>query len=241
MTATTSANATLTRAQVESILIQPLAQTSQFLRLGTPMYVSDGSPIKLPTLTSFGTANGFVAEGSAIPEASATTSEVELLASTIYAVKTMAKVSNSLLRQSVPNVESAFSVALVGEVARILDSAMFQGGTATTGSPIGLANITGFSNAGTAASTAITSGLLVDMWEKYLTVYGDENEAQWVMSPATFTFIRKLSDSYGQAVLQPSLAAGAPKQFWSALHSDNSLPLDVAPAFRPVEDRGGHG
>lgn len=208
MAATAASNATLTRAQVEKILIQPLTQQSTFLRLGTPMFVSNGEPIKVPSLSSFGTA-GYVAEGSAIPEVSAVTSEVTLLPSTVYSIKVMAKVSNELLRQSVINVESAFSTKLVSDVSRILDSAMWNG-AGTAGAPLGVAKITGFTNAGTVAGTALSSGDLFDMDTSYMSAYADESMAHWALSPASFARVRKLTDNYGSRILQPSLAVGAP-------------------------------
>jgi HK97 family phage major capsid protein len=209
MAATTTSNATLTAAQVQKFLIQPLTQSSSFLRVGSPMFVSNGEPIKLPSLTSFGTPT-FIAQGSAISEVNAVTSEVELLASSIQAIKVIAKVSDELLRSAVLNVEAAFSTKLVSDVSRILDAAMWNGGTATTGSPVGLCQMTGFTNAGTTAGTALTSTHLFDMQESYMVAQASDASAVWAMSPKTFGLVRKMSDNYGARVLAPSLAAGAP-------------------------------
>lgn len=209
MPANTISNATLTQDQVERLLIYPLQERSTYMQQGFPVFTSNGEPIKLPSLTSFGTAT-FVAQGTAIPEVNASTSEVELLPNTVRSIKVLARMSNELVRQSVVNVESAFSRKLVDDVSKVLDQAMWAGGTATAGSPIGMANFPGSVNAGTAAGTAITSDTLFDMEE-----LGYENNlamdvARWAMSPKTFSYIRKLSDNYGQKVLAPSLAVGAP-------------------------------
>lgn len=209
MGADTSTNATLTQDQVERILIQPLVQASSFLRLGVPTFTSNGEPIKVPTLSTFGTPS-YVAQGSAVSLISPTTSEVELLPDTVYSIKVMAKVTNELVRQSVVNVESTFSNKIVSDVTRVLDYAMWQGGTATTGSPIGIANMTGFTNAGTAAGTAVTSDHLYDMDQQYVEAFGDPDSAVWVFSPANWTIVRKLTDNYGARVWQPPLSAGAP-------------------------------
>lgn len=207
--ANTISNATLTQDQVERLLINPLQERSTYMAQGFPVFTSNGEPIKLPRLTSFGTAT-FVAQGTAIPVVNATTDEVALLPNTVQSIKVLARMSNELVRQSVVNVESAFSRKLVDDVSKVLDEAMWAGGTATTGSPVGMANFPGNVNAGTAAGTAVDSDDLFDMEE-----LGYENNlamdvARWAMSPKTFTRIRKLTDNYGQRILQPALSEGAP-------------------------------
>jgi HK97 family phage major capsid protein len=207
--ANTISNATLTQDQVERLLIYPLQERSTYMAQGFPVFTSNGEPIKLPSLTSFGTAT-FVAQGTAIPVVNASTSEVELLPNTVQSIKVIARMSNELVRQAVVNVESAFSRKLVDDVSKVLDQAMWAGGTATAGSPVGMANFPNSVNAGTAAGTAISSNTLFDIEE-----LGYENNlamdaARWAMSPKTFTRIRKLTDNYGQKVLAPSLAVGAP-------------------------------
>lgn len=207
--ATTSANSTLTRAEVERILIQPLTQKSTFLRVGFPTFTSNGEPIKVPSLSTFGTAT-FVAQGTAVPEVTPTTSEIELLSSSVYSLKVMSRVSNELVRQSFLGIEEQFSSKLVSDVSRILDNALWNGGTATTGSPVGLFQVTGFTNAGTVAGTALASGDLFDMEKTYMEAYADVDTSIWALSPVNFTRVRKFTDNYGSRVLQPALSEGAP-------------------------------
>jgi HK97 family phage major capsid protein len=207
--ANTISNATLTQDQVERLLIYPLQQRSTYITQGFPVFTSNGEPIKLPSLTSFGTAT-FVPQGTAIPVVTASTSEVELLPNTVQSIKVLARMSNELVRQAVVNVESAFSRKLVDDVSKVLDEAMWAGGTATAGSPIGMVNFPNNVNAGTAAGTAITSDELFDMEELGYESNLAMDAARWAMSPKTFTVIRKLSDNYGQKLLAPSLAVGAP-------------------------------
>lgn len=205
---TTIANSTLTQDQVERLLIMPLQERSTYLSQGFPTFVSNGEPIKVPSLSSLGTAS-YVAQGSAIPEVSATTSEITLLPTTVQATKIIARMSNELVRQSIVNVESAFSMKLVRDVSDFLDAAMWNG-AGSNGAPTGMTHFADNVNAGTAAGTAITSDTLYDMHELAMTSNLADDALRWAMSPATFTIIRKLSDNYGQRILQPSLAAGAP-------------------------------
>ena len=210
MTMTTSANGTLSQDIVARILVDPLQQESKFLSLGIPLFVSDGNPVRLPSLTSIGTATGFVAEGAEIGEASVATSEIVLLESSVWSIKDIVKMTREAVETSAINLESAMAGAITGRIAQLVDNALFNGGTATTGSPIGVFNMAGVSSAGTTAGTSLVSSDLFEMQEDYYTNYGVEASALWMMSPQTHKFVRLMSDNYGARVLAPSLAAGAP-------------------------------
>ena len=207
MANTTALNSTLTQDQVERLLIMPLTQQSTYLAVGFPVFTSNGEPIKVPTLSSMGTPT-YVTEGSAIPEVSASTSEIELLPSSVKSVKTISKVSSELIRQSVVAIESAFSMKMTADVARILDAALWDG-DGTGGAPTGICNFSGITSVGTAAGTVSVDDLY-DMQEAAMDAYVMPTEMTWALSPANFTRIRKLSDSTDVKFLTPSLAAGAP-------------------------------
>lgn len=213
MAINTSSNSTLSADIVERILVQPLAQESKFLSVGWPTFVSDGNPIRLPSLTSIGTATGFVAEGSQIAEASVATSEVVLLDSTVYAIKTVVLMSRESIETAAINLESAMAQSITTRVSALVDNALFQGGTATTGSPVGIFNMTGYTNSGTVtAATSAMGTALYDMQEDYALAYGNEASAVWLAHPTTIRNIRLVEDRQGQRVLQPSLAQGTPNQ-----------------------------
>jgi len=207
MTNTTSSNSTLTRDQVESLLVMPLTQASTYLSVGFPVFTSSGEPIKVPSLSSMGTP-GYVAEGSAIPEVSASTDEIVLLPSTVHSVKTITRVSRELMRQSIVNVEQSFAMKMTSDIARILDAALWNG-AGTAGAPLGIAKFTGVTSAGTAIG-ALTVNVLYDMQEASLEAFVPVGSTTWAMSPANLTRVRKLEDSTGQKFLQPSLSQGAP-------------------------------
>lgn len=231
----TIANATLTQDQVERLLIYPLQQRSSYLAQGFPVFTSNGEPIKLPRLTNFGTAT-FVAQGTAIPIVTASADEVELLETNVRSIKVLARMSNELVRQAVVNVESAFSRKLVDDVSKVLDEALWNGGTAVAGSPIGMANLPYNVNAGVAAGTAIARDGLFDMEETGSDSDMAMDVTRWAMSPATFTIIRKLSDNYGQRVFAPSLAVGAPPTLLGKPYTvTNHVPDTSLLLFDPIQ------
>lgn len=215
MSASVTSNGTLVRDEVQRILINPLSQASMFLRAGSPVFTSNGEPIKIPSLTATFTPS-YVAEGSAVAEITPSTSEIELLGSSVYAFKNVIRMSSELVARSFLDVETQFAQRLVTDTARALDSAFFAGSTATTGSPIGLFNMTGVTNAGTVAGTALAKGDLIDMQEDYLTAYADETTSMWAMSPLNWTRIRKFASDNGTGILEPSLADGAPSRLLGA-------------------------
>lgn len=208
MANTTVLNSTLTQDQVERLLIMPLTQQSTYLSVGFPVFTSNGEEIKVPSLTSMGTPT-YVSEGSAIPEVSASTSEITLLPSSVQALKVITRMSNELVRQSVVAVESAFSMKLTSDVARILDAALWDG-DGTNGAPKGICNFSGITNAGTPSGGTVTVNDLYDMQEAAMDAYVMPTEMTWALSPANFTRIRKLADKEDNKFLTPSLAAGAP-------------------------------
>jgi len=233
MSNTTISNATLTKDQVESLLIMPLQQASTYMNQGFPMFVSNGEPIKVPSLSSMGTPT-YVAEGTAIPEVSASTSEISLLPSTVHSVKIISRVSRELMRQSVVNVDNAFSMKMVSDVARVLDSAMWNG-AGTAGAPLGIANFTGVTSAGTAAGT-VTADTFYDIQELAFDEHVDFGRARWAMSPKNLTRVRKLEDSTGQKFLTPSLASGAPATLLGCGYTVTThLPDDVILFFDPAQ------
>jgi len=233
MSNNTTSNATLTKDQVESLLIMPLQQASTYMAQGFPMFVSNGEPIKVPSLSTMGTPT-YVAEGSAIPEVSASTSEIELLPSDVHSVKIITRVSRELMRQSVVNVDNAFSMKMVSDVARVLDAAMWNG-AGTAGAPLGIAKFAGVTSAGTAAGT-VTADTLYDMQELAFDAHVDFSRARWAMSPKNLTRVRKLEDSTGQKFLAPSLASGVPATLLGSGYTVTThLPDDVILFFDPAQ------
>lgn len=233
MANSTIANSTLTQDQVRRILIEPLTQASTYLSVGFPVFESAGEPIKVPSLTSMGTPT-YVTEGSAIPEVSASTSEIEFLPSTVKAVKVITRMSNELVRQSVVNVESAFSMKLTKDVARVLDAALWNG-DGTGGAPLGIAQFANVTSVGTAAGTVVVDDLY-DMQKAAWDAYVDPTQMVWAMNPTNFTRLRKLADNEDQKFMTPGLAQGAPATLLGSRYVVTThLPDDTIIFFDPAQ------
>ena len=85
----------------------------------------------------------------------------------------------------------------------------FMGGS-TSGKPLGVLAATGGAETGvtSASSTAITADELMDLFYSLKSPY--RKKAVWVLNDSTIKAVRKLKDSTGQYLWQPSLMAGTP-------------------------------
>jgi HK97 family phage major capsid protein len=97
----------------------------------------------------------------------------------------------------------------VSDVSQLIDAALYNG-AGSGGAPLGVFGITGFTNAGTVAGTAIAASNLYGMVESYELSYGNGDSAVWMLHPTTAKRIRLMEDTAGQLVLEPSLAKGIP-------------------------------
>ncbi|ASW91272.1 phage major capsid protein [Mycobacterium marseillense] len=130
-TQTPANNSTLIASQVASLLVQPLEQASTFLAAG-PQIIDSAAPVRVPRITSGATA-AFTAAGAEIAQSNASFDEVELLPSSLQALKVLTVLSNELIRQSVVGLEAVLRTRLVTDVANALDSALWSGaGTSNT-------------------------------------------------------------------------------------------------------------
>lgn len=120
-----SGNTTLLQSQVASILVEPLAEQSSFLSAG-PIILDSASPVRVPRIASTITA-AFYAPGVQITDQSIDFDEVELLPSSLKALKTLTRVSSELIRQSVIGLEATLQTRLVSDVSRTLDAALWNG------------------------------------------------------------------------------------------------------------------
>lgn len=140
----------------------------------------------------------------------------------------MIKVSEELLNDSVFDLESYISREFARRIGAKEEEAFFTGDG--SGKPLGILASSGGAETGiTAASaTAITADELIDLFYSLKSPY--RRNAVWVLNDSTIKAIRKLKDSNGQYLWQPSLTAGTPDTILAVLCA---LPL-ICPPSRPA-------
>lgn len=189
--------------EYERTLVEALEEENVFRQLAKVIQTSSGDR-KIPVVATKGTASWIDEEG-AYTESDDSFGQVSIGA---YKLGTMIKVSEELLNDSVFDLESYISREFARRIGAKEEEAFFTGDG--SGKPLGILAATGGAETGiTAASaTAITADELIDLFYSLKAPY--RRNAVWVLNDSTIKAIRKLKDSQGQYLWQPSLTAGAP-------------------------------
>lgn len=189
--------------EFEKTLVEALEEENVFRTLAHVIKTSSGDR-KIPVVASKGTAS-WVDEEGAYTESDDVFSQVSIGA---YKLGTMIKVSEELLADSVFDLEAHISKEFARRIGAREEESFFNGDG--KGKPLGILAAAGGAEVGvTAASaTAITADEVIDLFYSLKAPY--RKNAVWLLNDATVKQIRKLKDSTGQYLWQPSLVAGTP-------------------------------
>ncbi len=202
-TQTPAAGGVLTQTQVAALLLQPLQAASVFLASGPRIFdTAGGNTLRIPRLAG-STGAAWVCEAQPIPDDDVTFGELTLLPKQMCSLKTITKVSDELLRQSIVALDAVLKARLVNDVAGALDAELIAGTTTDGTRPRGLLNQPGVQTM--AVGGAATFDVLYDMIGKLLTANVDATAARWLMTPGVFQSLRKTKDSGGGYLMQPSV------------------------------------
>ena len=189
--------------EYERTLVEALEEENVFRQMAKVIQTSSGDR-KIPVVATKGTASWIDEEG-AFPESDDSFGQVSIGA---YKLGTMIKVSEELLNDSVFDLQSYISREFARRIGAKEEEAFFTGDG--KGKPLGVLAATGGAETGvTAASaTAVTADELMDLYYSLKSPY--RKKSVWVLNDSTIKAIRKLKDSNGQYLWQPSLTAGTP-------------------------------
>ena len=189
--------------EFETTLIEALEEENIFRQLAHVIQTSSGDR-KIPVVASKGTAS-WIDEEAALPESDPAFAQVSIGA---YKLATMLKVSEELLNDSVFDLEGYIAKEFGRRIGSKEEEAFLIGDG--TGKPTGIFHTTGGGTVGVtaAAAAAITADELIDLFYQLRAPY--RKNACFIMNDATVKAIRKLKDTTGQYLRQPSLTAGTP-------------------------------
>lgn len=188
--------------EFENTLVEALTEESFFRGLANVITTSSGDR-KIPVVASKGTASWIDEEG-AYPESDDSIGQVSIGA---FKLATMIKVSDELLNDSVFNIESYIAKEFARRIGTKEEEAFLVGDG--KGKPIGIFNVTGGAQDGTTTSgTNISFDDVMDLFYSLRSPY--RKNASFIMNDSTVKAIRKLKDSNGHYLWQPSLTAGTP-------------------------------
>ena len=189
--------------EYERTLVEALEEENVFRQMAKVIRTSSGDR-KIPVVATKGTASWIDEEG-AYTESDDSFGQVSIGA---YKVGTMIKVSEELLNDSVFDLESYIAKEYARRIGAKEEEAFFTGDG--SGKPLGVLAATGGAETGVtaASSTAVTADELMDLFYSLKSPY--RKKAVWVLNDSTIKAVRKLKDSTGQYLWQPSLVAGTP-------------------------------
>lgn len=189
--------------EFERTLVEALEEQNIFRTLAHVIQTSSGDR-KIPVVASKGTAS-WVDEEGAIPESDDSIGQVSIGA---YKLGTMIKISEELLGDSVFDLESYISREFARRIGNKEEEAFFTGDG--KGKPLGILAKTGGAEVGVTAAgaAAFTADELFDLFYSLKAPY--RKSAVFLMNDTSVKALRKLKDSNGQYLWQPSLTAATP-------------------------------
>ena len=184
---------TLVEALEEENVIRQIANT-----------ITSVNDQKIPIVATKGTAS-WVDEEGAIPESDDSFGQVTLSA---FKAATTIKVSSELLQDSAFDMENYIARGFARRIGNCEEEAFITGNG--TGKPTGILNATGGGQLGvtTAGAAAITLDELMDLFYSLKSPY--RRKGVFLMNDSTVKAIRKLKDSTGQYLWQPSIKENTP-------------------------------
>jgi len=189
-------------------IVEHMVVAGPMLETSTMINTAGGEALQIPRTNAYSTANT-VAEGSAYAESDPSFQTFVTL--NAYKYGFLVQVSREMLDDS--------GVDLLGFLAReagisigVAVNTALTTGTDTT-MPNGIASAAGSGITGsTAVSGAFTADNLIDLCYSVNSAWRRLPGTGWMMSSNALAATRKLKDTYGQYLFQPSLQAGQPDQ-----------------------------
>jgi len=212
--------------EFERTLIEALEEENIIRQIAT--VITTGGDRKIPVVATKGTAS-WVDEEGAIPESDDKFGQVSLGA---FKLATMIKVSEELLNDSAFDLENYLAQGFAGRIGSREEEGFLVG--SGTGRPTGIFNATGGAQLGiTAASqTAITLDEVLDLFYSLKSPY--RRNASFVMNDSTVKAIRKLKDSTGQYLWQPSIKEATPDTILSRPLYTSAFAPEIAAGKKTV-------
>lgn len=201
--------------EFENILIDKLSDENIIRHLATIITSSNGEK-KIPVVASHGAAAWTDEEG----EYNESDDAFGIITLGAHKLTSIIKVSEELLNDSVFNLERYIAQEFARRMASAEEAAFIKGNG--TGKPTGILQSaeTGVTSA---SATAITADEVIDLYHSLRTPY--RKNAVFLANDSTIKALRKLKDSNGQYLWQPSLQAGTPDTILNRpVHTSSYMP-----------------
>lgn len=200
---TDSAGGFLVPEEFSTELVEALADQNIFRQIARIVNTSR-EKLKVPVAAVSGTAS-WVDENEAVPESDSTFGQIVLNA---YKLGTLMRASTELIEDAAFNIESYIAAEFARRIGTKEEEAFCVGDGESK--PTGIFSAAGGAQVGaTAASaTAITFDDIIDLFYSLKPAY--RAKSSFVTNDSTLKFLRKIKDSSGQYIWQPSVKDGTP-------------------------------
>lgn len=183
---------------------QKAREVGPMLRVSNLLTTAAGEDIRFPQLTAYSTATQ-VAAGGTIAASDPTFSSVVLGA---YKQAFLVAVAEELLSDSGVSLEAELARAGGNSIGFTVNTALTTG--SGSDAPNGAVTASTLGVTGTAAAGLPTGDNIIDLYYSLDGAVRAASNFAFMASPTTISSIRKLKDTTGQYLFQPSLAAGTP-------------------------------
>lgn len=187
-----------------------------------------GNPVNWPSNDDTGNTGAILAENSQVTEQDFTLGQ-KTLGSYTYTSK-LVRISLQLLQDNVFNLENWLGGKLGERIGRAVAAHLATG--TGTGQPEGLfTNATNGKVGATGQTTSVIYDDLVDVIHAVDPAYRNAGTVRWVMSDSALKVVRKLKDTQGRPLWEPSLQTGVPSNLMGyPITVDNGVPVPAANA-----------
>lgn len=204
--ATGSAGGYLIPTEMLNKMTETLKAFGGLLGVANVVPTATGNPLQWPTNDDTGNVGAIITENTQITEDDTAFGQKELGAY-IYTSK-LVRVPWSLLQDQVFNLEGFLGRKLGERIGRALAPHLATG--TGTSQPEGLFVGASASGVTTAGATAIVVDELIDLEHSVDPAYRNSGGCRFVFNDATLKYVRKLKDSDGNYLWQPSVREGVP-------------------------------
>ena len=187
--------------EFEKKLISAMEEENVFRPLATRIQTSNGDR-KIPVITQKGEA-AWLEEEESYSLSDDAFGQISLSA---YRVGTAIKISEELLNDSVFDLPAYIAKEFARRIGTKEEEAFLIGDG--KGKPTGIFNATGGAEIGATASANITFDDVIELFYSLKSPY--RKKAVWIMNEQTIKVLRKLKDSTGNYIWQPSVTVGQP-------------------------------
>lgn len=213
-------------------LIAYLIEVSGILQTGpTVLRTAGGETINIPVASAHVTA-GTAAQAATLPTADPTFSQKPLGASKFA---TMVQVSRELIDDNAVDLLGYLAMTAGRAIGNSFGNALINGGSGITGSLLAGASVGATSGPAVTARGEVIGGptynSLVDLEYSVIAPYRQSRSAYWLAKDQTVGSLRKLTDTNGRPIWEPSPQPGAPDMLLGKpLVADPFMPAVAASA-----------